>query len=386
MTLLLLGCGLWIGRGEQAEKLESLGVTDPFGTEGDADTDADADADADADLDEVVLETVLEVPEPVGTTISVSFSHHAEDGVLSRLAYCGPFGGENSGYVSSVYHPADFTEVYSAGDVEALPTRGGYFPDGVPFLLPVSPDFPVLDGSLEYAYSVSAQGVAFDCRAVSRYDEARASGRLAVRVVYTGPDHTAADAEDPPWAAGWQWTAESFLSTGLTVDLSFEDADCGPSEVRDAGDLRSLGDCLGRPGEREVVLVVADRVLAEDAEPDQWGWTLAPGVPVVGEGAHAVAVLDARVADEGERAITRSAVHQIGHALGLFDVYTSDGLWQDPIADTPTCAYEPPLDWGDCTSSSVRDNAMWPFADDSTTASFTTDQGWVVRRSAAVRP
>lgn len=265
--------------------------------------------------------------------------------------------------------------------------RGGRYPNGVPALLPWSPDWPAENGQVEYNLELVTRD-AFDCWAIEKYGIGRDTGTLRVRVVLSSLEWDEGDLSSNNYDSAMQKVDEAFAAVGITFDRSLEaiDVACADGTLDSYDDAAAMAACGVRVGERELTLFLVDDLDAALSEPGSHaGFGLAPGVPFLGSGALGAAFVPlTALRAEGDSGFGRDVAHAIGHFLGLLELWEYEENRGDPLSDTPECTASVRDDFTACPSPS-HDNVMFPQPTPTSGFAFTSDQGWVMRRAALVR-
>ncbi len=399
---LATGCSVWISAAEQDARLADLGYVDSDGdgrpdvpdddTDGD-DTDDTDDTDDDTDGrgpgtwddPDILVEKLEDDLQSSGTGMNVSLQRDV-DGALSRMVYCEAPGAGGAGEVNRIDDGAT-QYAYEQDDPYDTPVRGGRYPNGVPALLPWSPDWPVDDGQIGYDLELVTGGLV-DCWAIEKYGTAPEAGTLRLRVVLSSDEWDEGDLTAAPYDAAMQKVDEAFALAGITLDRTLETLDgaCADGTLDSYDAAAAMTACGVDVGERELTLFLVDELAPALLEPGGHdGFGLAPGVPFLGSGAMGAAFVPLRaLREEGDSGFGRDVAHAIGHFLGLWELWEYEANRGDPLSDTAACTASVRDDFTACPSG-THDNVMFPTPTPTSGFAFTPDQGWVMRRAALVR-
>lgn len=383
---LLTGCSIWIPVSEQDARLAELGYVDIDG-DGHPDVPDDTGGGGPGDWDDgdIVVEMIEEDLQSSGGGMNVALLRDVE-GTLSRMVYCAAPGTGGEGEVNRIDDPA-IEYAYDQGDPYATPVRGGRYPNGVPALLPWSPDWTVDSGDVAYNLEVNTSA-AFDCWAIEKYGAERDTGTLRLRVVLSSSEWDEDDLLAHPYASAMQKVDDAFGVTGITIERSLETIDeaCANGTLYSYDAAAAMTACAVDVGERELTLFLVDDLDASLVEPGgHAGFGLAPGVPFLGQGAMGAAFVPlTALQDEGDAGFGRDVAHAMGHFLGLWELWEYEENRGDPLADTEACTASVSDDYTACPSI-THDNVMHPTPTPTSGFAFTPEQGWVMRRAALVR-
>jgi len=324
-------------------------------------------------------------------------------GAVSTAVHCG-FDEDALGAVWALTDP-DGTVVYDGqaafdGDFDAYAYRSDFTDARSTALIPISKDVPLASGSWDVQFFLGAgNGGKASCEAVHRIDEAGTEATVFVNLVFVGPeglDACGASTDDGFQSALEQFESE-WASAGLTpvynyLDFQGDKGKYGVIEI-DEGDYSEFNDLL-RTAAPANARTVTFFFVEEIVDLASGGTTVLglsagpPGVPATNGTSKSGLVISAVDFDSAPTDIGKIMAHEGGHFLGLFHTTEKDGSRHDILGDTPECP--PSADANDGGSLSVSEcagkggeNAMfWTLTEGK--ATFSNDQGWVLRRNPAV--
>ncbi len=317
------------------------------------------------------------------------------DGAGSVIAWCGGYGDATLGQVWTVQDNG--TTIWDGDNPNDGNFRAEWLDDMAPVLVPISPLTPLSAGPWSFDWWIGANNPgSVDCGAVIRLDEPGPEADVLVELVFVGLDGL--DAALAETDASFQQVLAQFEkewnTAGLVVDYVYTDfeGDVAKYAVVDVtdDDFSEFNDLLRTvdPDNRRTLTFFMVQEIANNSAGGATILGLSAGPPgaaaVPGTSKSGVIVsavdYETRPTDVG-----KIMAHEGGHFLGLYHTTERDGGRFDPIADTPKCGPENDTDGnGDLNTAECAgkgaENVMW-WTLTSGDASFSADQGWVVRRS-----
>lgn len=333
----------------------------------------------------------------------VDLSVDVPEGAVSTAVHCG-FAESALGTVWTLTDPGG-TVVYDGtapyeGNFDTYAYRSDYTDARSAAVLPLSKDVPLSSGTWGVQFFLGAgNGGSASCEAVHRIDEAGSDATVYVNLVFVGPEGL--DACTASNDEGFQSALEQFeaewASAGLTPVYNYLDFDgdkgkYGVVEI-DSNDYSEFNDLLrttAPANERTVTFFFVEEIV----DLGNGGVTVLglsagpPGVPATNGTSKSGLVISAIDFDSAPTDIGKIMAHEGGHFLGLFHTTEKDGSRHDILSDTPEC---PPsadandggtLSVSECAGQGGENVMFWTLTEG--TASFSGDQGWVVRRNPAV--
>ena len=358
-----------------------------------------ADKDAGDDTASVNGELAYDDIGTFGTTdtdnITDEFEFTVADDASSVVVYCGAFGDQMLGALSTLSDPggATFFDYWNAPS--ATPYRTTTHDDMVTFMIPNSPDADISGGTWGASVWVMSGFSSLDCKMVSRLGDVGDS--VVLDVVFVGVSDYGLDATAAPDDANWQAVEAEIVrqydSVGLDVSFRYRDfsGNVDTYQVVDVteDDYGEFNDLLryGNPdGTRVVTLFMVESISTDEGKTILGKSGGPPGAPTIASTSKSGVV--AMAADiESDPVLTAKIIgHELGHYLGLWHTTERDGSSHDPLSDTSECTDDGGdgvMNSDDCSSKGA-DNAMFWTAND-TTSSFSSDQGWVMERNPPTR-
>lgn len=316
------------------------------------------------------------------------------DGAGSVVAYCGNFGDSQLGQVW--YVKDNGNQIWDGDAPNQGNFRGEWLDDMVPTLVPLSPLTPLNAGTWSFDFWIGGGNPgSVDCGAVIRLDQPGTDANVLVELVFVGMGLSAADAEtDTAFQQVLTQFEEEWGTAGLNVDYVYTDfsGDTSRFQVVDVSDddYSEFNDLL-RTANPENSRTLTFFLVEEIANSSAGGATILglsagpPGAAAIPGTSKSGVIVSAVDYADAPGDVAKIMAHEGGHFLGLYHTTEKDGSQHDPIADSPQCPASNDADGNGTMNSSEcagqgAENVMW-WTLTQGTASFSNDQGWVVRRS-----
>lgn len=326
----------------------------------------------------------------------VDVPYEVPEGAVSSLVYCGPYSYDVLATAESITAPGG-SQIYSYEDGYATDMRVNVEADLLPVLIPVSPNLDVQAGAYTLRLYVDAgQPATVTCNAVYRMQAAADAATIDINLVFVGVDGvvenlnaTSAEASQPLQDALSELKT-LWAQAGLEIGtISYSDMTAGADTYTTIDDDTEFGDLLRTVPDdsRTVTFFFVQSITSDDGATILGLSAGPPGTAAVGGTSKSGVIVTVSMFndDGGASDMARLMAHEGGHFLGLYHTNEKDGSGWDPIDDTPTCNDsngDGTLSSSECGGSGAE-NLMWWASSDSATE-LSSDQGWVVRRSAAV--
>lgn len=318
------------------------------------------------------------------------------EGAVSAVAWCGGWGDQAVGGVWKITDPSG-TVRYDGDSPNPDVYRAEFLDDMAPALIPVSKGLDVEPGTWNIQWFVGAgSNGSATCEAVFRVDDVGNDANISVDLVFVGLDGIDATTapDDPDFQAVLEQFEAEWASAGLTpsyryVDFAGDVAKYNVVDVSD-NDYSEFNDLLrtsNPPGPRAMTFFLVDEISNASAG----GATILglsagpPGAAAFHGNSKSGVIVSTLDLDSAPGDVAKIMAHEGGHFLGLFHTTEKDGQLNDPLGDTPQC---PPsadtnadgvMNSTECAGQGAENVMWWTLT--SGTATFSGDQGWVVRRS-----
>lgn len=352
----------------------------------------DGDGPSEDELDIVDLGTI-DVHDTGGFTGELAVD--VPEGASSVVAYCGGFGDAQLGQIWYVKQGG--TQIWDADNPGQGNFRGEWLDDMVPTLVPLSPATALTTGSWTFDFWIGGGNPGkVDCGAVIRLDEPGQQADILVNLVFVGLDGLdAASAEtDENFQAVLEQFETEWGSAGLQPIYNYVDfggdASCfAVVDVTD-DDYSEFNDLL-RTSAPDNARSMTFFLVQEIANASAGGATILglsagpPGAAATHGTSKSGVIVSAIDIDSAPGDVAKIMAHEGGHFLGLYHTTEKDGSQFDPIGDSPEC---PPandtdgngtMNTAECGGKGAENVMWWTLTEGN--ASFSDDQGWVVRRS-----
>ena len=347
--------------------------------------------------DELVFDAYGSLPiNDTGGYIDVTVT--VPDGAVSTLAHCGGYGDGALGAIWTLTDPGG-SVVYTGDNPGASSFRSDFVDDLSAAVVPMAPALDNQPGDWGYQWFVGAghDGNA-DCGAVHRVDTVSDAATIYVEIVLVGLDGLDATtaADDPNLAAALAGLEAEWGTANLTPSYGFVDfaGDVATYTVVDidtaAGDYGEFNDLL-RTASPVGVRTLTFFLVQEIADIGAGGATILglsagpPGAAAVHGTSKSGVVVSALDIAAAPGDVGKIMAHEGGHFLGLYHTTEKAGDQHDSLTDTPECPASADADASgtlsasECAGQGGENVMFWTLT--SGTASMSTDQSWVLRRS-----
>lgn len=327
--------------------------------------------------------------------ITDEFEFTIREDAQSVVVYCGPFGDQLLGALSTLSDPGGATFFDYWNDPTGTPYRTSTHDDMVTFMIPNSPDADISAGTWGASVWVMSGFSDLDCKMVSRLGDVGST--ILLDVVFVGVSDYGLTADAAPDDANWQAIEAEIIRQYETADLNVNfryrdfSGDVDTYQVVDVSedDYSEFNDLLryGNPDDEVVVTLF----LVESISTDEGKTILGkaggpPGAPTIGGTSKSGIVATAADVDSDPTLTAKIIAHELGHYLGLWHTTERDGTTHDPLSDTPECTDigdDGVANSSDCGGKGAE-NAMFWTANDNT-VDFSGDQAWVMERNPSTR-
>ncbi len=334
----------------------------------------------------------------------IDLSVEVPEGAVSTAVHCGGWGDDALGAVWTLTDPGG-SVVYDGqaaldGDFDAYPYRSDFVDDHAVALIPISKGLQLSAGTwgVQFFIGAGSNGSA-DCEAIHRIDEVADDATVYVNLVFVGPEGL--DATTAPDDEGFQAALAKFEAEWASAGLTpiYEYVDFGGDKAKytvielDEGDYGEFNDLL-RTVDSENQRTVTFFFVEEIVDLASGGTTVLglsggpPGVPATNGTSKSGVIVSAVDFDSAPEDIGKIMAHEGGHFLGLYHTTEKDGARNDILDDTPTCPASADtsgngtLSVAECAGKGGENVMFWTLTEG--TATFSGDQGWVLRRNPAV--
>ena len=318
-------------------------------------------------------------------------------GASSVMAYCSGYGDAQLGKVWYLTTP-DGTKVYDGDIGDETKWRSDWNDDMATALVPMTPKLALTDGTWTFNWWIGANNPgSVDCKAVIRLDEPTDTANIAVDLVFVGLDGLDATtaAADPNFQAALAQFEVEWSSAGLTPQYNYVDfaGDVAKYTVVDVTDddfseFNSLLRTANPANDRTLTFFLVQEISNSTSGTTTLGKSGGPpGAAAVSGTSKSGVVVSAIDYDSAPEDVGKIMAHEGGHFLGLWHTTEADGSHNDPIGDTPECPMSADanangtLNSAECAGQGAENVMWWTLT--SGTATLTSDQGWVIRRSPA---
>lgn len=328
-----------------------------------------------------------------GGEVDVPFE--TPDAVVSAMVNCGPYGYETLATAVSITDPSG-KDVYDFEHPNSGAMRVSTLSDYLPVLIPVSPNQDVDVGKYVMRLVVQADALPtkVSCVTTYRLQEVADAATVDVHIVFVGVDSVvdhlnATDGEGLDSLKSIITGYGDLLGgVGISVgDVTYEDFGGNVATYSSVDGEEEFGDLLKTvdgAGTRSITFFFVQDIQFEEGVSIVGLAGGPPGAAAVGGTSKSGVVVSVVDYNDSPETISLIMAHESGHFLGLFHTTEKDGASFDPLDDTDECAEsDGKADPADCAGKGYENVMFWqPTAADS--SDMTGDQGWVVRRSAAV--
>jgi hypothetical protein len=317
------------------------------------------------------------------------------DGAISTVMYCGGWGDDALGAIWTVTDP-DGNMVYDGDNPDPMKYRAEFLDDMAPGLVPITPNLDLRPGTWKFNWFIGGGNPgSVNCKAVFRVDDVGNEANIQVNLVFVGLDGI--DAGSAPDDANMNLVLDQlkseWASAGLNPSFTYTDFSGAASFTvinvteTDYSEFNNLLRTASPDNDRSITFFLVEEISSGD------GTTILglsggpPGAATFqGTSKSGVIVTTVDLADDPE-SVAKIMAHEGGHFLGLYHTTEKDGSQFDPISDTPECPTSNDsngngtMNSDECAGKGAENVMWWTLTQG--TATFSNDQGWVLRRNPA---
>lgn len=316
------------------------------------------------------------------------------EGALSAAFHCGDFGDDVLGAIWYITDPSG-NVVFDRDSPDPKKYRSDFLDDMSTGLLPITPNLKLSAGTWKVNWWIGKGNPgSVDCEAVVRVDERSDKAPIVVDLVFVGLDglNAASAPDDENFQAALAQFEAEWATGGLEPQYNYIDfqGDVSRFAVVDVSDddYSEFNDLL-RKSNPANPRTITFFLVEEIANASAGGATILglsagpPGAAATHGTSKSGVIVSAVDYSTAPQDVGKIMAHEGGHFLGLFHTTERGGSTHDPIGDTPEC---PPsndtdgngvMNTAECQGKGAENVMWWTLT--SGTASFSADQGWVLR-------